>query len=903
MNHLNRSHHSTNSRPPKLAERFLRQSRTLRRKHEIMEDLEDLFHRRVHRKGRFHAWWLYWRDTLSIGFRIALQNEYKFDFIGGPVMLKNYFKIAFRRLRKQKAFSFINISGLAIGMACCILISLYVADELSYDQYHENADRIYRVERSGTFNGQDFYVPVTGHPYGPAMQNDYPEVEAATRFWPLELPVKDRNNQYFKEEFWFADANVFEVFSFQLLKGDKASVLAEPNSIVLTEQMARRYFGPSDPIDKLLTLQWSGQDIQFKVTGVMAQMPQSSHFITEFFISYTTLKSLLGEQQLGSWFNNGQYTYILLEEGVDPKEMEQKFIGMLEKYMGPMVQRMMPDTKIKISDIFQIPLRPITEIYLHSDLEFEPRPTSSMTTIYVLSLIAVLVLFIACINFMNLSTARSVNRANEVGVRKVVGAERKLLITQFLGESTIQVFVALVFAIVLVLLVLPAFNDLSGKALSLEVSRYPLFAGAFAAIALFVGVFSGIYPAFFLSSFNPVNVLKGKSGANMRGANALRKVLVVAQFAISICLIFATLVIVRQLDYLKNKKLGFDKEQVVAIPLRDNAVRSQIEPLKNRLLQNSAVIEVASSTQLPGDNAFSDQGYWPSINAADMDNFVSFIYFSVDEKFLPLTKIELAAGRNFSKAFATDSAEAVIINQAAIARLGWGSANEALGKSIYQPTALNPPQFRELKVVGVTEDFHFKSLHQKIEPLIIHMTASNARFLSVRVQTRDISETIEFLEREVGAFSPNYPFEYFFLDSHYDELYRAEEKLQHIFRYFTFLAIFIACLGLFGLAAYAAEQRTKEIGVRKVLGATVPGLFHLLSKDFIKLVLFAAVLAWPAGWFAMRAWLQDFHYRIDMTASAFLISGALAILIALVAISYQSVKAALTNPIDALRYE
>lgn len=817
-------------------------------------------------------------------------------------MFKNYMKIALRNLRKRKGFAFINIAGLGIGMACSVLILLYVQHELSYDLFHEHADDIYRVERDVTFHQERGVYPVTAHPYAPALEAEFPEIATTTRIWTTNTDFLDKKQQYNRARLFYADSSFFDVFTFSLLHGDKATALREPFSVVLTESQAKRYFPERDPIGQTLTMQW-GKDYDMKVTGVIADVPENSHMHFDAIASYSTVYSIFGQQSMNVWFSNNIYTYLRLQPGSNPATLEAKLPAWQEKYMGNRARELMGHG-VDITKIVQLKLKPMTDIHLYSNLEHEIEPNSDITTVYIFSAVALLILLIACINFMNLSTARSMDRAKEVGLRKVVGAERARLIAQFLCESVIMAFLALLLAVGLIELLLPVFGSLTGKTLEMHYLNNPTGLLALVALAAFVGVISGSYPAFFLSGFRPIAVLKGKFAGNKQGV-LLRKILVVMQFAISIALIIGTVVVMQQLDFLRSKQLGFDKEHTVIIPINDaNLKPSHIEAVKQEIGKNPAVVSVATGNKVPGDRQFSDTMFRKDNTGQHAEDMVNMQYYFVSHDYLSTLGVEMAAGRSFSREFSTDASSAYILNEAAVRKLNWGSPEEAVGRKFARVTGTEPKMtFKDGQIIGVVKDFHFKSLHQKIEPIVLELSSGAYNYVLARIRPENIPQTLEFLQETMRRFSPNYPFDYFFQDAYFESLYRSEERMRQIFGYFTFLAIFIACLGLFGLASFSAEQRTKEVGIRKVLGATVTSIVGLLSKDFLRLVLVAFVVAAPVAYLAMNRWLADFAYRIDIGWWVFLLAGGLAFVIAVLTVSTQAVRSAMTNPADSLRYE
>ncbi len=815
-------------------------------------------------------------------------------------MFKNYFKIALRNLVRYKGYSLINILGLAIGMTCCILILLFVQDELSYDRFHANADYIFRLERQGVFQGREYHVPITAHPYGPTLVADFPEVESMVRLWDVELNVRDPKMQFIEETLYFADETLFDVFSFDLKEGDPETALQTPSSVVLTEGMARRYFGETAPIGKSLSVTWDDSVMSLQVTGILADIPQNAHFHTDFFVSYSTLDILLG-QQMQVWLSNSIVTYLQLSENVAPESLEAKLPPFVEKYMGDAARGFLgPD--IDVSKLFELKVRPITEIHLYSDLEHELEANGSIATVYIFSAIALLILVIAAINFMNLATARSARRSKEVGLRKVVGAQRSVLITQFLGESTLISLLALGLGVLLAELALPAYNAFTLKALSIDYLGNPAVPLTFAGIVLFIGLLAGLYPAFFLSAFQPVQAMKGTISRTQGRASFLREGLVVLQFGISVVLIVSTMIVSRQLEFARSKKLGFDKQQVVVIPIQDRSMVEKFNVVRDAFLQDPDILKVASAGRYPGAQGFSDT-IWRRAGTSG-DDFVVLQQFRIGQGFVPAMDMQMVAGRNFSRQFSTDK-DGIILNESAVVELGWDSPQDAIGREVEVPRGASPDDLLRATVIGVVRDFHFKSMRQKIESLVLHtgLLSSGIDYAFARVRPGNLPETIRSMKETWLGFSPDYPFDYFFLDQRFDSQYRAEERMQEVFGYFTALALFVGCLGLLGLASFTAEQRTKEIGIRKVLGASESSIVALLAQEFVKLVVISTVLATPLAYFAMRNWLENFAYRTEIGWQVFIVSGGLVLMVALITVSFQAVKAALANPVDALQYE
>ena len=804
-------------------------------------------------------------------------------------MLRNYLKIAIRNLAKYKAYSFINILGLAVGMTCCLLIAMYIQDELGYDRFFDKSDRIYRLEVDiyPPTGAMDHYAVAGGSAVGPLVERDYPEIERAIRFRRVTQALIQRGSDQFYETFHFTDSTVFEVFNFTFIAGDPQTALKDLYSLVLTERMSEKYFGDSDPLGKTLTIDDS---IQFKITGVIENVPRNSHMSFDFLGSLATLP------QLGypgdSWWRLSYHTYVLLAENTDVAALAGKLHRLSANYI--------PDQETGSGYRQEHFLQPVTDIHLNSDKRSEWQPNNKMAYIYIFGIIATLTLLIACINFMNLTTARSMERAKEVGIRKVVGARRFQLTRQFLGESMILAGISALLAVGLVELLSPYFNDLTGKQLNFSILNEPFYLLVLILTTFIVGALAGIYPAAFLSSFRPVETIKGKFKAGARGA-ILRKALVVCQFGISIILIISTAVVYNQLSFMRDKDLGFNKSQIIILPTRsDNDIRQQYDVLKNAFAQNTAVFNTTIASSIPG-RAFNNSVFKTEGNNVGSeygtDNWNDMRFINVREEFKEMYKLELLAGRFFSESHESDIQSGFVLNEAAIKKFGWNSPREAIGKKIgFQSSS-------EGEVIGVVKNFHFRSLQSRIEPLVMTGRRFSMNYISVQVSAENIRETLTFLEESWNKHIPHRPFLYFFLNDEFDKQYRADQKVGQIFGTFTIMAIVIACLGLFGLAAYAAEQRTKEIGIRKVLGASISGIVRLLSADFLKLVLIANIVAWPVAYLAMDHWLADFAYRISIGWATFLVAGLTALLIAFVTVVYQAVRAAIGNPVAALRYE
>ncbi|UFH55856.1 ABC transporter permease [Spirosoma sp. KNUC1025] len=811
-------------------------------------------------------------------------------------MLTNYLKVALRNLMRHLSFSVINLVGLSVGLACCLSIYLFVQDEFRYDRFQVKADQIYRVVNQRTAEGKESQFAVTPPAYGPTLKANFPEVQQMVRLFALgnKPLVTYQNKKFFESDILLADSTFFDVFSFPLIRGNPKQALLGANTLVISESMARKYFGDQDPMNKQLTLGGAGST-PFRVTGVMKDVPRYSHLNVNAVGSFSTLRSLVEPGRLENWRWQQFYTYIVLPKGYNPEQLQAKLPALLTRYAKSELD--------KIGITYQTRLQPLTDIHLRSsELEYDNAQKGNIRYVYALMAIALFALLIACFNFMNLSTARSLTRAKEVGLRKAIGAERGQLIRQFLGESLLLTAMAMLVALIVTAIALPFFTDWVDKRLSLsELLQPQVLAGLILAV-LVVGGLAGIYPAFFLSGFRPVQVLTGNGvPAPRQGAISLRKTLVVLQFTASTVLIIGTAVVFSQLRYIQQKDLGFADEQAIVLPLRTDAMREGYEAIKADLLRNSMIRAATACYGIPG-GLFAGDG----IKLPGKAEEISTNMFLVDPDYIPMMGMHIVAGRNFSSSYGTDLTEGFMLNESAVRSFGFGSPQQALGKEILWPKWVqsNPADtLKRGRVIGVVRDFNYKSLHQKIEPVVLHIFPAAFSSLVVRVQPTNLTATLDFLKAKWQAQAPDWPFEYQIVDQEFEKLYRSEQLFGKLFSLFTALSIFIAGLGLFGLATFMAQQRTKEIGVRKVLGASVASIAVLLSKDFLKLVLVAILIASPIAWYAMNNWLADFAYHIDIAWWMFAGAGLMAIGIALLTVSFQSIKAALVNPVRSLRSE
>ncbi len=802
-------------------------------------------------------------------------------------MLKNYYKVAVRNILKYKLFSAINILGMTIGITSCLMIVLYVTHELSYDKFHPDADRIFQVGLNGKIGGQDIRVSNTCPPMAEALVADIPEVEGATRIAAMfGQPVVRNGEKIFSEEkVFYVDSNFFDFFGYRLKEGDIKTVLKEPNSVVLTEMIALKYFGEENPIGKLLVI--GNENKTFKVTGLAENPPTNSHFAYNILVSAVSSERLKG----GIWLNNFMYTYLKIQPTTTVGQVESKFISLVEKYIGPELEKFMGATLKQMQESgghYGYYTTNIKDIHLHSTSQGDLEPGGNMMYVYFFGGIGAFIILIACINFMNLSTARSAGRAKEVGLRKALGSLRGQMVGQFIAESILYSLLSVIIALIACYYLLPSFNILSGKELGMEILQTPWFIAGILGLVLFVGVVAGSYPAFYLTSFSAVEVLKGKvrAGAKSKG---IRSVLVVFQFGLSIFLIIFTVVVYEQIRFMQMKNLGIDKNNVL---MMENTGRlgNNKETFRNELAQLTGITKISyTNNSFPGVNnttVFKTAG-------SEQDHIMGVYYADYDHQ--DVLKFELKDGRYFSKDFATDSL-AIILNEAAAKEFGF---ENPIGEEVLYNDG--GTAFKKYKVIGVMKNFNFESFKDQVRPLSILLT-QNANNLLIRYEG-EAASVIENVEKLWKQQAPNEPFEYAFLDESFDRLFRAEQRMGKLFTVFSSLAIFIACLGLFALAAFTTEQRTKEIGVRKSMGASVFNLSILLSKEFTKLVVIAFIPAAILAWYISDAWLDSFAYRVDINPLVFIVSGVAAIVIAWLTVSYQSIKAASANPVNSLRYE
>ena len=792
-------------------------------------------------------------------------------------MFKSYFTVAWRNLTKNKVFSLINILGLTIGITVCLMIFLFIMNEFSVDNFHKNAKNIYRVMREFENEGKAASVAYVSGPYAPALLNDFKgKIQKAVRINPMNNLVTIGNRSFNEKKIYDVDTDFFEMFSFPLLKGNAATALRNPNSVVLTESTAKKYFGSADKaIGKVIELD---KKMPLQVTGIAKDVPSNSHLDFDLIVPIENYKNY---DMMTVWINNAMYTYVTLDPNTKKEDIEKQLPQFMNKYMG--------DDMKKFGYRFSLSLVPMNDVYFQ-EVSFDHVKHGDKTVVYIFLSIAILILLIACINFMNLSTIRAVERSKEVGLRKVLGAVRNNLIWQFIGESVLLSAIACLLSVGLLFMLMPWYNQLLGYTLTVSWNTAYLYLFLIGVIII-VGFLAGSYPAFFLSAFSPVQALKGKLRLG-KGGSLFRQALVVVQFSISVFLIVGVIIIYNQMSFLKNKQLGYDKEQTIIIPIDNNDIYNSRNTFKNDLLNNPSIASVSVMSGEPG--GFFDKQMFDV--EAHSEKWLTGSEFA-DYDYIKTLGLKLIAGRDFSKQYGTDSADALIINRTAAAKLGY-TPQQAIGKWM-QNTVRDEHKRR---IVGVVEDFNFRTLKENIEPLVIS-TGEDARVILVKIKSGSLASGIAAVKGKYGKIAPSYPLDYTFLDQKFDELYKTDLRQQTILSVFAGLAIFVACLGLFGLASFTATKRIKEIGVRKVLGSSVQSIVVLLSKDLLKPVLIATCIALPIGYYVMHQWLQNFAYQTSLSVWIFLSAAIITFGIAFITVSYQAIKAAMMNPVKSLRAE
>jgi putative ABC transport system permease protein len=810
-------------------------------------------------------------------------------------MLKNYLKAALRNMRLHLGLSFITIFGFAAGLACCILITLFAIDQLGFDRQDPKADRVYRVGISAALNNNSMSGPISCAPLAETMKREIPEVESVSRFvgGSRGAPVVRYKDKVFSEErFYWADPTFFDVFPVPFIQGDPRTALSQSNAVVLTRSMAKKYFADEDPLGKTINTD-NRRDLI--VTGVVPDVPRQSHFHYDFVGPLAVFEASRGT----SWIGNNFYTYLVLRPGASAAAVDAKLQEIVRRHAGPQFEKMFGvnwDQLLKSGARYSYFLQPLTDIHLGSHFEYELEPNGDISTVYLFSLVAFGVFLLACVNFVNLTTARAATRAREIGIRKAIGSGRGQLIRQFLFESSLTSFMAILLALALAVLLRPFFNRLAGINSEITIRGNPWLLPILLALLLLSGLVAGAYPAFYLSSFRPAQVLKNQLGG-VKGKSFLRSLLVVFQFTLSIALIIGTLAINRQLHFMQNKRLGFDKEQVLVVKKTDD-LGKQVKAFEQELLADPAVVAVSNSANLMGDRQFGDNVY----RVPGADGTAQHIVWTLfaDAGFVRTFGIEMAAGRFFEKDRRSDL-QGVVLNETAVRTLG---LTDPVGRELLLMIGQNG-KATKITILGVMKDFHFQSLHEEIRPLAVHWIGPDgfAKVVSVRFRTTDIPALLTSIESIWKRLAKGQAFEYEFFDERFAANYSAEQNTARLLMAFSILAIVIACLGLLGLATFATQQRTKEIGIRKVLGASVLNLSRLLSSEFLKLVLLANLVAWPLAYYVLSKWLRGFAYRTTLSGGLFLFAGLLAVAIALLTVSFQSIRAARANPVESLRNE
>ncbi len=804
-------------------------------------------------------------------------------------MLKNYLKIAIRNLIKRRTYSIINISGLAVGMAVSILILLYAREEMTFDSYHVYKNQIYRVQR-------DPFCTLAPS-FAPLLEKELPEIQHLVRITQFGFPITFKNNRFFESRIFCAEQDIFKVFTIPLIKGNSENALNDPFSIILSESMVEKYFGTTDPMGKNLLIALSdNNNVPLKITGIMKDIPRKSHLHYDFLVPYSFLGTLDGgvkEYFLGSnnFSDNVCGTYVRLSKECDSKEFSAKLTAFLDRHFKSRTDhngRLIPG-----SEYYPLRIMKVSDIHLHSHTNNEYEPNGDIRYVTAFAILSIFILMIACINYLNLTTAKANQRAKEIGLRKVMGANRQRLVIQFIGESLFISLISLGIALFLIELILPYARSFTELPLSLNIIKQPFTFLMLLGIFCLSTLLAGIYPAFYLSTFQPATILGGKVTRG-RVRYLLRRLLVVFQFIICIGLFICVYVIFTQMDFIRNKDLGFNKENVIQFTA-NSSIKNHWAEIKKQLLNHSNIISTALSKRSPGSRFLDAPGYRTVVNGKVQQN-VYMPHNRVEWDFFKTYSIDIIAGRDFSIDHSTDATEAFIINETAVRHLGWKTPEEAIGA----PMAISG---RQGKIIGVVGDFHYETLHYSIVPVLTYIKTDEANTVSVRLASNDRKTTINYIETIWKTYCPGISFEYNFLDQKIDQLYKTETRMMMLMGYGSLLVIFIACLGLFGLSSFIAEQRTREIGIRKVLGASIYKICSLLSKEFTQWILLANIVTWPIAWYAMNKWLQNFAYRIDITIWPFLLAGLTAMVIALLTVSWQVIRTALANPVESLRYE
>jgi putative ABC transport system permease protein len=886
-------HYKDKLQPPQWADRFLRWRLPEEQFEELQGDMHELYGQWVEEVGERKARWRYLLNAFTFlrplptrSTTLYEKNNLIYSLVNPFLMISSYLKIAYRNLLRHKSFSFINILGLSLGLTACLLIALFVRDERSFDTFIPHGERIYRVYYQVSNTEGSSHIATVPPMFTTTLQQNFSQVEHTLRV--LNIQGKELfeagNKKIYEEGGIYADSSFFDIFPLSFIHGSTQKALDDPTSIILSEQMAEKYFGKENPVGKSIKV----DKTTFQVQGIFEANPKF-HLSLQYILPMAA--SGLTQEQLESWSTYSYFSYVKLQNGTDVEALEAQF----QAYVLPHIK----DELSTYQPVFQ----PLHNIHLYSStFKYDIAQRGNITYVKALTIIALFILLIACFNFVNLATAKSLQRAKEVGVRKTIGASRKQLMVQYITETVLLSFISVVLATACTYLFLPSLNRFAEKQIIFDLFTNPVIMPFLLLVTLAVGVLAGFYPALVLSGFQPVRVLKGTLASESKPGKTpwLRHGLVVVQFSLSVMLIISAIVVIRQVNFLHNKDLGFNKEQIMFFPMRGDNMFKSYETFKNELLQSPNVSSVSIGYGFPGD-MFGDGLMTAPMEGVDKK--MKATQMMVDPDYIPTLGLQLVAGRNFSKEMKTDQDAAYIINETAANELGFSTPDQALGQTLLWNTWRKPDFVKKGQVVGVVKDFHFKSLYDKMEPAVLQVYPEAYWKVAVKMKTADISNTLAYVQKVWSKFTPDYPIEYRFLDESFDQMYKAEDKLKSLLWIFTAITVFVACLGLFGLAAYGAERRKKEIGIRKVLGASVEGIVLLLSKEFVKLVVVALLIASPMAWYAMSKWLEDFAYRIELEWWIFAIAGIVAIVIALLTVSFQSVKAALINPVKYLRSE
>ena len=845
-------------------------------------ELEEIYRSIERSDGRSAALRWYWMQVLGL-----IRDWTGYLIKGEAGMLSNYLRTALRHLSKHSAYTFINLIGLTVGMTCCYLILLWVRMEIRYDRFHRNHDRIYRVTRPYTNEDgtRRYHFGAVAYDMAPLLLNEFPEIEAAVRLMRIdEVLIRVGDNRLNEQGLFFAEESIFDVFTFDMTAGNPRTALDGPNRIVLTDRMANKFFGYDDPMGKTLACSIDDVTLVLEVSGIVRLWPQESHFHPEFLVSLDTFEALVPEGSPSrNWANNQYWTYLLMPEGYDVSSLEDRLDVFLDKHRPA---SFMGKTRLR--------LQKLIKIHLHSHLDSELETNGNATSVIIFSLTGLLVLLIACFNFINLSTARSASRRREIGLRKVVGAEKRQLVSQFLSESVLLALLASGFAVLLTMLFLPIMSRFTDQELTWHPFQDPDVLWVFVGLAILVGVGAGVYPALFLSQFQPRQILSGRGHRAFKRVS-LRTMLVIVQFSISMSIAISLGLITEQLQYMTDIDLGYDKDQVVVLP-SSSFIAQNLGAVKETLLSHPGILSVCASKTVPSER-LRDSSIISTISGSTGEPVeLPMTTVKVDHDYLDTYNVDLVAGRNFSQSIVTDASSAYILNEAAVRLLGWETPWDAVGKSFGM-------SWRTGTIIGVIRDVHFESLHHEVKPFLMMVWPYEWAQVSVRIRPEAIRSTLSYLETMWKEYRPEHPFTYTFVDDRFDRLYQSEMQLQRIFRSFASLAVFVACLGLFGLVSFTAEQRTREIGIRKILGASEAGIVGMFSKEIVLWMMIANIIAWPVTYLFMREWLEGFAYHTTIQIGTFILSGLVTLGIALLTVSYQAIRAAHKDPVETLKYE